>query len=88
MINIYLMKKNLFLVFFISFFSSYAQENVKVDLTNPNATIYTHLYFLQSDSYQPKKAAKTIRGLSEEEAIKKAIKIKRTLDVRLESPKF
>ena len=88
MINIYLMKKNLFLVFFISFFSSYAQENVKVDLTNPNATIYTHLYFLQSDSYQPKKAAKTIRGLSEEEAIKKAIIIKRTLDVRLESPKF
>ena len=37
-----------------------AQESVDVNLSNPNATIYTHLYFLQSDSYQPEKAAKTI----------------------------
>jgi MscS family membrane protein len=57
-----------------------AQDNVTVDIRNPHATIYTHLYFLQSDTYQPKKAAKTILGLSEENAIKKAIKIKQVLD--------
>ena len=53
---------------------------MNVDLSNPHATLYTHLYFLQSDSYQPKKAAKTILGLSEKEAVKKAIRIKKILD--------
>ena len=38
-------------------------DSVKVDLSNPNATLTTHLYFLQQDSYQPKKSAKTIYGL-------------------------
>jgi len=73
------MKKFLFLLLFIPFFCN-AQEDVKVDLSNPNATIYTHLYFLQSASYQPKKAAQTIYGLSEKKAIEKALKIKRVLD--------
>lgn len=76
----YSIKKFLFLVCFISIGGLYAQENTTVDLSNPNATIYTHLYFLQSDSYAPEKSAKTIQGLSKEEAIKKAIKIKRSLD--------
>lgn len=56
------------------------QDSVKVDLSNPHATIYTHLFFLQSDSYEPKKAAKTIYGLSEKKAIDKAIKLKQILD--------
>ncbi|MFT6700066.1 MAG: MscS family membrane protein, partial [Porticoccaceae bacterium] len=56
------------------------QETVNVDLTNPNATIYTHLYFLQDGSYQPKKAAATIFGLEEKIAIEKAIKIKKIFD--------
>ena len=73
------MKKFLWLLFFIPFFTS-AQDSTRVDLTSPNAAIYTHLYFLQSDSYQPKKAAKTILGLKEAVAIKKAIKIKQVLD--------
>ena len=59
---------------------SMAQDSTRVDLSNPNATVQTHLYFLQSDSFDPKKAAKTILGLSEEQAIKKAIKIKQVLD--------
>ena len=58
----------------------FGQQKVDVDLKNPNATIYTHLYFLQSDSYEPEKAAKTIYGLSGTEAIDKAIKIKKILD--------
>ena len=73
------MKKFLVLFYFLSFFLN-AQETVTVDLSNPNATIYTHIYFLQQDSYQPKKAAKTIYGLENDKAVKKAIKIKRVLD--------
>ena len=57
-----------------------AQDTIRVDISNPHATVYTHLYFLQSDSFEPEKAAKTILGLSEELAIKKAIKIKQVLD--------
>lgn len=73
------MKKFLFLVFIFPLFTL-AQEDVKVDLSNPNATVYTHIYFLQNDSYEPKKAAKTIFGLTEDKAIEKAVKIKRILD--------
>lgn len=73
------MRKLIFLCYFLSFFAN-AQETTKVDLSNPNATVYTHIYFLQSDSYHPKKSAKTIYGLEEKEAIEKAIKIKKVLD--------
>jgi len=73
------MRKFIWLAFFISFFAN-AQQNVEVDLSNPYSTIYTHLYFLQDDSYQPKKAAATILGLEEAVAIEKAIKIKKVLD--------
>ncbi|WP_435414659.1 mechanosensitive ion channel family protein [Polaribacter aestuariivivens] len=77
------MKHFLYLLLFFPLLitaQSQEQDSVKVDLSNPHATIYTHLYFLQSDSYEPKKAAKTIFGLSEKVAIKKAIKIKQVLD--------
>tara|TARA_B110000902_G_scaffold195788_1_gene222013 strand:+ start:4466 stop:6097 length:1632 start_codon:yes stop_codon:yes gene_type:complete len=73
------MKKLLFFLLLASFFTN-AQETVHVDLSNPHATIYTHLYFLQADSYQPKKAAATILGLEEKLAIEKAIKIKKIFD--------
>jgi MscS family membrane protein len=73
------MKNFLWFVFFIPFFAN-AQQNVEVDLMNPHSTIYTHLYFLQEDSYQPKKAAATILNLEEALAIDKAIKIKKVLD--------
>jgi MscS family membrane protein len=57
-----------------------AQKKVKVDLSSPNATLYTHLYFLQSDSYQPEKAAAVIYGHDIEDAKKIAIKLKKILD--------
>ncbi|MDC0177504.1 mechanosensitive ion channel family protein [Polaribacter sp.] len=57
-----------------------AQDSISVDISNPHAAVFTHLYFLQTDSYEPKKAAKTILGLSEDKAIKKAFKIKQVLD--------
>ncbi len=77
------MSKIFWILFFIPFFvfgQTNQQDSILVDLSNPHATVYTHLYFLQSDSYQPKKAAKTILGYSEKEAVKKAIKIKQVLD--------
>jgi len=73
------MKNILFLLLFVSSFS-YGQKAPEVDLSNPRATVYTHIYFLQTTSYQPKKAAKTIKGLDEKEAIDAVIKIKRILD--------
>ena len=57
-----------------------AQDKVKIDLSNPNSTIYTHLYFLQSDSYEPEKAAATIYGFQGIEAQEVAIKLKKILD--------
>jgi len=73
------MKKLLLFLVLIST-SLFAQEEVKVDLNNPNSSIYTHLYFLQSDSYEPEKAATTIYGYEGEEAERIAIKIKQILD--------
>ncbi len=73
------MKKLLILIYLLTFLTQ-AQENVTVDLSSPKSTVYTHIYFLQNDSYQPKKAAKSILGLPEKEAIEKAIKIKKVLD--------
>ena len=60
--------KKLLLFFLVLSTSLIAQEKVKVDLSNPNSTIYTHLYFLQSDSYEPEKAAAVIYGYESEEA--------------------
>ncbi len=57
-----------------------AQNKVKVDLSNPNSTVYTHLYFLQDDSYEPEKAAAIIYGIEGEEAQEIAIKLKKILD--------
>ncbi|WP_445749573.1 mechanosensitive ion channel family protein [Polaribacter sp.] len=73
------MKKIILLFLFTSQFLV-AQEKVKVDLSNPNATIYTHLYFLQEETFQPIKASKTFFGLNQKDAIDKAIKLKKILD--------
>ncbi len=70
----------IFLLFIFSIHFSFSQNEPKVDLSNPNAAIYTHLYFLQPNSYAPEKAAKTIYGFKDEEAIDKAIKLKKILD--------
>jgi MscS family membrane protein len=77
--KIFTMKRFIWLFVFITFYAN-AQDTVEVNLSNPHATIYTHLFFLQNDTYQPEKAAATIYGLSKEKAILKAIKIKQVLD--------
>lgn len=73
------MKKLVFLLCLTTAFA-WSQDSTKVNLNNPNATIYNHIFYLQKDSYQPNLSAKSIYGLSNDEAIEKAIKIKRVLD--------
>lgn len=72
--------RKIFLLAFLISLSAVAQVKDSVNLSNPNATVYTHIYYLQQDSYEPVKSAKTIYGLSEKDAIATAIKIKRVLD--------
>ncbi len=73
------MKKLLVVFLFLSTIA-FAQEAVKADLSNPRATIYSHLYFLMPDSYKPDEAAKTFHGLSHKKAVEEAIKLKQILD--------
>ena len=71
----------LILVSFLSFYlPGYAQKKNQVDLSNPNATIYTHIYFLMPDSYDVNKSAATIREIPREEARDKVRKLKEVLD--------
>ncbi|MHB1196265.1 MAG: mechanosensitive ion channel family protein [Lutibacter sp.] len=74
--------KKLFLFFLLFSASLIAQNKVKVDLSNPNATIYTHLYFLNSNSYAPQKAAATIYGYDGIQAQEIAIKLKKIMDAK------
>ena len=72
--------KRLALVFLLFTVTISAQDSTKVNLKNPNATIYTHLYFLQTDSYQPERAAQTILPNSTNKPNNVAIKLKQILD--------
>jgi len=72
--------KKLLLIFLLCTAVVSAQDSTKVNLKNPNATIHTHLYFLQSDSYQPEKAAQTIYPNSTKKPENAAIKLKKILD--------
>ena len=73
------MKRILYLILFVSSFV-FGQEDIKVDLSTPRTTLYTHYYFLRPDSYDLQKAASTIQGLPAEEAQSKAKKIKEIID--------
>lgn len=72
--------KKLLLLFLLFSSSLSAQNIVKVDLSNPNATISTHLYFLQPNSYAPEKSAATIYGFDSIERQDIAIKLKKIMD--------
>ena len=69
----------LFLMFSNLIFS---QEEVKVDLSNPRATLFTHLFFLEEDSYEPVKSAETIKDLDISKAVEVSFKIKEIFDGR------
>jgi len=73
------MKKIVFLFLFIGLYS-FAQKKQKVDLSTPNATLYTHIYYLMPENYDLAKSAATVRGLPEGEAQFTAKRIKEILD--------
>ncbi len=54
------------------------------DLSSPYSAIYTHLFFLQNDSYQPEVAARSFMqpGISQEAAMEAAIRLKQVYDGR------
>ena len=78
------LKVKLISLFSITLFFIHAQSIVKPEPEqgNPQKTVFTHLYFLQEDSYEPEKAAQTIYAPNKtlEEKVQIAEKIKQVLD--------
>ncbi|MGB1247729.1 MAG: mechanosensitive ion channel family protein [Chitinophagales bacterium] len=74
----------LFAFIFISSNGIFAQEeiNPEANTSSPYHTIFTHLYYLQDDTYTPEKSAMTIYApeASEREKIAYAIQLKKVLD--------
>ncbi|HFS66822.1 MAG TPA: mechanosensitive ion channel family protein [Flavobacteriia bacterium] len=83
-----MIKKILSILLFLFYGILFSQVVEKVDLSNPNATVYTHFHFLQQNNYHPEKSAKTIYGLEGKEAIDKAIKLKKIFEGRGLKPDF
>lgn len=83
-LNVNLPVVTVILFFFISVSTtSFAQQEVQIEtsLESPYHTIFTHLYFLQNDSYNAEKSALAIYGnYSEKQKQEYAIKIKKVLD--------
>lgn len=77
----FIMKK-IYILFFLISTTLFAQitDETKVDLSSPYKTIYTHLHFLQPETYNEEKAAKVIYGETTEKSIDIALKIKQVLD--------
>jgi len=74
------MQRKIFCILLVLFqVSTWAQD---VDLSNPRATIYTHVENLKPTNYRPELSAKTIYGVNTEEAIDKAIKLKYIYDAK------
>lgn len=73
------MKKLLLLLLLVGF-NSFAQKEEKIDLSTPNATLYTHIYFLMPENYDIEKSAATVRGLPKGEAQFVAKRIKEIFD--------
>ena len=73
--------KNLCLLLFITSNLFFAQkQSVQIDLSSPRATVYTHLYFLQEESFDSKKSGRTFYGIKGDQAENSAIKLKQILD--------
>lgn len=73
------MKKLLLPFFVFVTFISYSQKNIKVDLSNPKATVSTHLKFLSDENYSLEKSAKAFYNLDPSEAKENAKKLKMIL---------
>ena len=78
------MKRSTLLLFFILLTGAlFAQRNLAppVTLESPKNTIWVHLYYLQADSYEPEKSARTMPvALDSVERIGRALELKQILD--------
>lgn len=72
--------KKIFLLLLVGLSAFSQKPEVEVNLSSPYHTIYTHLHFLQEETYQPKKSAAVVYGESEKASEELAIKIKQILD--------
>ena len=73
--------KNIYKLLLLLTVSVFAQQNnVKVDLSSPHTAIFTHLHFLQPETYDAAKSAATVYGESPSRSKEIAIKIKQVLD--------
>ena len=73
------MKKIALVFLFVSLYS-FAQNKQKVDLSTPNATLYTHIYFLMPENYDIAKSAATVKNIPRGEAQFIAKRIKEIFD--------
>jgi len=76
MVNRSFSYKGLYLFVVVVLFSANIHVHAQVvDLSTPRSTMFTHLNNLRPNNYHPELAAKTIYGLPQEEAQKKAIRL-------------
>ena len=73
--HIFFKKRYLFIYLLFALIIQTAKSQI-VDLSTPRATLFTHFDNLRFDNYYPDAAAKTIYGLSKNEAQEKAIRLK------------
>jgi len=61
--------------------SAQSSDPPQVTLATPYNTVYSHLFYLQPDSYQPAKAAQTLFGVTDSvQRVKLAIRLKQIYD--------
>lgn len=75
-----LKKAGLFFLFSLLISWTVLAQDSKLSQQTPLRTVYSHLYYLQPDSYKPDEAAKTINLKDPKEAEKIAVKLKQVLD--------
>lgn len=64
---------------FSVFLTQAQEENYKVDLSSPFATIYSHLYFLEEEHYDETRSSYAVYGEKRKRAEEIAVKIKKVL---------
>jgi len=69
------MRSLLFLSLFVSILT-FGQGTQRPNLKSPRATLYTHMYFLEEDSYDAAKSSRVFYNLPRDEAENYAIKLK------------
>jgi MscS family membrane protein len=75
--------KNILIGILIFLSASVSAQNLPVDVNlSPQGVVYNHLYYLQSDSYNPDLATKSFKINDIKKAKKTAIKLKQILDAK------